>query len=245
MASLGGLVAGIAHEINTPVGVGVTAASTLHAKTKDMSNAYAANTLTNSGLKRYVDLATQSTNIILTNLNRAAELIQSFKQVAVDQSSSERRQFAIKHYLNEVLLSLGPKLKKTKLEVKVNCADDLMINSYPGAIAQIMTNLIMNSLHHAYEPGDSGTLSITVEDQGDNIHLHYADDGKGMPPEHVKQVFDPFFTTKRGSGGSGLGMQIVFNLVTQQLGGTVTVQSVIDEGTSTDIVIPRSTGDSS
>ncbi len=238
MASLGGLVAGIAHEINTPVGVGVTAASTLHAKTAALNEEYAANKLTNSGLHRYIELATQSAEIILSNLNRAAELIQSFKQVAVDQSSSEKRQFPVKHYLNEVLLSLRPKLKKTKLNVVIDCDDELVMHSYPGALAQIMTNLIMNSLNHAYEQDESGTLTIAVTVKEDKIHLVYSDDGKGMPPDHVKRVFDPFFTTKRGAGGSGLGMHIVFNLVTQQLGGTVSLQSEVGKGTSVEIVVP-------
>jgi signal transduction histidine kinase len=238
MASLGGLVAGIAHEINTPIGIGVTAASTLRAKTDALNREYEANSLTHSGLKRYVDLANQSTDIILSNLNRASELIQSFKQVAVDQSSSERRRFAVKPYLSEILLSLRPKLKKTRLRVEVHCDDRLEINSYPGALAQILTNLVMNSVIHAYDPDQSGTLSISVEPLGDRIRLRYSDDGKGMPPEHVGRVFDPFFTTKRGAGGSGLGMHIVFNLVTQQLGGTVTLHSELGKGTTVEIVMP-------
>lgn len=238
MASLGGLVAGIAHEINTPIGVSVTAASTLQAKTQTMSEEYASNTLTDSGLKRYVDLATQSTDILLTNLDRAAELIHSFKQVAVDQSSRECRSFAVKEYINEVLLSLRPKLKKTALKVDIECDEALRIKSYPGALAQIMTNLIMNSLIHAYDPGQSGTLTISVKQESDTLHLRYSDDGKGMPPEHVEKVFDPFFTTKRGMGGSGLGMHILFNLVRQQLNGNVTLKSELGVGTTVDILIP-------
>jgi two-component system, NtrC family, sensor kinase len=238
MASLGGLVAGIAHEINTPIGVGVTAASTLKAKTDSLGQDYGNKTLTDSGLRRYIELAAQSSGIILTNLNRASELIQSFKQVAVDQSSSERRHFEIKPYLHEILLSLRPNLKKTRLSVNVICEDGLEINSYPGALAQIITNLVMNSIIHAYAPEQPGTLNIHVERRGGDIVLRYADDGKGMPPEHVSRVFDPFFTTRRGSGGSGLGMHIVFNLVTQQMGGTVTLKSELGKGTVVELKIP-------
>ncbi len=238
MASLGGLVAGIAHEINTPIGVGVTAASTLMTKTASVSEDYDAKSLTDSGLRRYIELASQSAQIILSNLNRASELIQSFKQVAVDQSSSERRRFQVKPYLHEIMLSLRPNLKKTPLHVEIECDDRLEINSYPGALAQIITNLVMNSLIHAYEPNQEGTIRITVEQRGNKVHLRYSDDGKGMPPDHVTRVFDPFFTTKRGTGGSGLGMHIVFNLVNQQLGGTVTLQSEVGKGTQVDLVIP-------
>lgn len=240
MASLGGLVAGIAHEINTPIGVGVTAASTLQSKTMAMSRDYTDNKLTNTGLQRYIDLATQSSEIILSNLNRAAELIQSFKQVAVDQSSSEYRSFPVRQYLQEVLLSLKPKLKKTRLEVVIDCDSELQINSYPGAIAQIVTNLVMNSIVHAYDPEETGTLTIKVTQEAEKLHLRYSDDGRGMSPEHASKVFDPFFTTRRGTGGSGLGMHIVFNLVHQQLNGTVTLKSKVGEGTIVDIHIPTS-----
>lgn len=238
MASLGGLVAGIAHEINTPIGVGVTAASTLKAKTDSLGQDYGSKTLTDSGLRRYIELAGQSSGIILTNLNRASELIQSFKQVAVDQSSSERRRFEIKPYLHEILVSLRPNLKKTRLRIDISCDDNLEVNSYPGALAQIITNLVMNSIIHAYAPDQPGTLSIIVKRDGDKVVLSYTDDGKGMPPEHVSRVFDPFFTTRRGSGGSGLGMHIVFNLVTQQMGGTVTLKSELGKGTEVEIKIP-------
>ncbi len=238
MASLGGLVAGIAHEINTPVGVGVTAASTLRANTDTLKQEYDAKELTDSGLRRYVDIAQQSSEIILSNLNRASELIQSFKQVAVDQTSSERRRFRVLPYLNEIFLSLRPKLKKTRLKVEVQCNELLEMNSYPGALAQIITNLVMNSIIHAYEPDQEGTLRIAVEQKGDKVHLEYSDDGKGMPPDHVSRVFDPFFTTRRGSGGSGLGMHIVFNLVTQQMGGKIKLHSEPGKGTHVEVLIP-------
>jgi len=239
MASLGGLVAGVAHEINTPVGVGVTAASTLREDTKATTTLYEAGELTNSSLKRYFSTCMQATEIILGNLQRAADLIHSFKQVAVDQTSSEYRMFEIKRYIDETLLSLKPKLRSTELKVEVECDPNLAINSVPGAISQIITNLVMNSVQHGYDDGVSGCLRISVEDQAKHIHIRYSDDGKGMPPEVLKKVFEPFFTTRRGSGGSGLGMHIVYNLVTQQLRGTVSLRSSLGEGSSVDIVFPK------
>ncbi|WP_269619810.1 ATP-binding protein [Zhongshania sp. BJYM1] len=238
MASLGGLVAGVAHEINTPVGIGVTAASTLREDTKSAFKLYDEGELTNSSLRRYFGICMQATEIILGNLQRAADLIHSFKQVAVDQSSSEYRVYELKKYIDETFLSLKPKLRSTNLNVEINCDPSLTINSVPGAMSQIITNLVMNSVHHAYEEGQKGCLRIVVESLPENILIHYSDDGKGMPPEVVAKVFDPFFTTRRGAGGSGLGMHIVYNLVTQQLKGTVKIRSILGQGSSVHIVIP-------
>jgi two-component system NtrC family sensor kinase len=239
MASLGGLVAGVAHEINTPVGVGVTAASTLREDTKATFTLYETGALTNSSLKHYFSICMQATEIILGNLQRAADLIHSFKQVAVDQTSTEYRTFELKRYIEETLLSLKPKLRCTELNVVVKCDSDLTIHSAPGAMSQIITNLVMNSIQHAYEEAEPGCLHILAEEQVDNIHIHYSDDGKGMPADVLKKVFEPFFTTRRGSGGSGLGMHILFNLVTQQLKGVVTLRSTLGEGSSVDIVFPK------
>lgn len=239
MASLGGLVAGVAHEINTPIGVGVTAASSLKITTEEVAQRYEEGALTNSGLKKYVDHAIQSTTIILTNLNRAAELIHSFKQVAVDQSSSEHRKFRVNAYIGEILLSLRPKLKRTRLNIKVNCDDQLEIDSYPGALSQIITNLVVNSLIHAFDDDSDGNISIDVQEEYDIVTLTYSDDGKGMSPETLQKVFEPFFTTRRGMGGSGLGMHIVYNLVAQQLKGAITIESQPGEGTCVTIRFPN------
>lgn len=238
MASLGGLVAGVAHEINTPVGIGVTAASTLRVKTEEAGEQYKAGQMTNTGLQKYFEHALQSTEIILSNLHRAADLIHSFKQVAVDQTSSECRQFNVREYIDEILLSLRPKLKKTNIGVRIECPGDMIINSVPGAVSQILTNLVMNSLIHAYSEEQDGSICICVSIEDDEVLLRYSDDGRGMSEANVKRIFDPFFTTRRGSGGSGLGMHIVYNLVTQQLGGTVKVHSVEGEGTEFEIRFP-------
>jgi signal transduction histidine kinase len=240
MASLGALVAGVAHEINTPVGVGVTAASTLKAKATQFSSQYESGAMRRSDLERFVAMANESTRIILTNLHRAADLIQSFKQVAVDQSSGERRRFGLKTYLDEVLLSLRPRLRKGGHEVSVECPESLLVDSYPGALAQIVTNFVSNSMMHAYRDGEHGHIGIQAREAGDWVELIYRDDGCGIPPEHLPRVFDPFYTTKRGSGGSGLGMHIVYNLVTQMLGGRITLSSTPGEGV--EIIVRFPTG---
>jgi signal transduction histidine kinase len=239
MASLGALVAGVSHEINTPVGIGVTAASGLHEHARRLKRLYADDALKKSDLDNFLQLTSESTDIILRNLQRAADLIQSFKQVAVDQASGERRQFAMRRYLEEVLRSLGPKLKRTPHAVNVDCDETLVLDSYPGALAQVLTNLISNSLVHAFPDGRTGRIDIAVRRLSDQVRLEYADDGAGIPPEHLRRVFDPFFTTKRGSGGSGLGMHIVYNLVTQMLGGTIDIASTVGRGTRVTVTFPQ------
>jgi PAS domain S-box-containing protein len=231
MAALGGLVAGVAHEINTPVGVGVTAASLLEDKTRLFYNTYQSGQMKRADLEKYLDTAGQSSQMILRNLQRAAELIQSFKQVAVDQSSETRREFVVKQYLDEILLSLRPHLKKTQHTIAINGDDSLTLDSYPGAFAQIVTNLVMNSLIHAYEPEQGGQLTFAFKHHDNRFIFEYNDDGKGIPPENLAKIFDPFFTTKRGQGGSGLGLHIIYNLVTQKLGGTIRCESEVGRGT--------------
>jgi len=238
MAALGGLVAGIAHEINTPIGIGVTAASLIADKTQNLANAIKNGSLKRSDLEKFMDSLQQSSMIVLSNLNRAAELIQSFKQVAVDQSSEERRSFNLKAYLEEVLLNLQPKLKRTKINVQIDCADNIILDSFPGLISQITTNLVMNSLIHAYDPNDNGTILFVISEQNQRLIFEFSDDGKGISSDNIGKIFDPFYTTKRGQGGSGLGLHIVYNLVTQKLQGSITCESQVGVGTKFIIQIP-------
>ncbi|MDF2634633.1 MAG: multi-sensor signal transduction histidine kinase [Pelosinus sp.] len=238
MASLGSLVAGIAHEINTPVGVGVTATSHLQKVTKEFSQLYASGELKRRDLSNYLVESEEALSIIFSNLERASQLIRSFKQVSVDQSSEARRVFNIKQYLSEILLSLHPKLKRTKHKITVQCDEKLKMDSFPGAFGQIITNLIMNSLIHAYEPDQAGELTITILQEADKTLLVYSDDGKGMDKDVVSQIFNPFFTTKRGMGGTGLGLYILYNLVKQQFGGTIECESELGKGTKFVIDIP-------
>jgi len=225
MAALGELVAGVAHEINTPVGVGVTAASFLDAKTTEFKKIYAAGELKRSEFENYLQTVEEVSNSILINMERAAELISSFKQVAVDQSSESRRQFNLKEYINEILLSLRPRYKKTEHTIEIDCEPDIELNSFPGAFSQILNNLIMNSLIHGFQGIQKGHITVTISRQGKDILFVYQDNGRGMNKEEKEKVFDPFYTTMRGKGGTGLGMSIVFNLITQTLKGSIECES--------------------
>ncbi len=239
MAALGRLVAGVSHEINTPIGIGVTAASLLVEKTTLFAECFKSGQMKRSDLERFLDVTQQGSQMTLTNLNRAAELIQSFKQVAVDQSSESRRVFPLRDYLEEILLQLSPKLHGIH-EVTVLGDRALTLNSYPGAFSQIVTNLVMNSLVHGYGPHQSGTLTLTFAQADHHLFLEYADDGQGIPTAHLSQIFEPFFTTKRGQGGSGLGLHIVYNLVTQKLGGTIYCVSQPGQGARFIMKLPAS-----
>jgi len=239
MASLGGLVAGVAHEINTPIGVGVTASSHLKEKTDHLAKLMESGLMKKSDLQSFLKTAQQSTAIVSANLHRASDLIRSFKQVAVDQSSEEARTINLLGYIDEVLVSLAPKFKHTKYHVEMEGDNDIEFNSYPGAISQIVTNLLMNSIIHAFDEGAKGKINIHASKENGVIKLKYSDDGKGMPEEVRRKVFEPFFTTNRGSGGSGLGMHILFNLITQKLKGTISCESAPGHGTSFHISIPQ------
>ncbi len=238
MAALGGLVAGVAHEINTPVGVAITAASLLEEKTQDFNEQFVSGNMKRSELEAYVKTATDSTTYVLSNIMRAADLIKSFKEVAVDQSNEEQRRFKLKEYLGKVLISLQPKLKRTCHIIEINCADDLEINSYPGAFSQIITNLVMNSLMHGFILIEKGVIIFDIVKKSGELSIRYSDNGVGMDQETLKNVFDPFYTTKRGQGGTGLGMHIVFNVVTQTLGGRIDCESQLGDGTVFNINIP-------
>lgn len=237
MASLGGLVAGVAHEINTPIGVGVTTISYLQQKADEMDRVYKDGKLKRSDFEKFIKLSMESSSAVLLNLSRASELIQSFKQVAVDQTSEERRTFKIKQYIDEVLLSLRSKYKRTKHEISVS-GPEVELDSYPGAVMQVLTNLLMNSLSHGFDGVEAGHITIKTELQGERVVIEYADDGNGMDEETRARIFEPFYTTKRGRGGTGLGMHMVYNLVTQRLQGTISCQSSPGNGATFRVTIP-------
>lgn len=237
MASLGGLVAGVSHEINTPIGVSVTAASHLEKKYEEFLQLYNDNQVTQEDFDTFMSTNQRSLEIILHNLQRAAQLISSFKSIAVDQSSNDIRQVNLKEYLNSIVLSLHPKLKITKHKVIIIC-DDMIINIAAGALAQIITNLIDNALIHAFEGIEYGEITIEVTQDSDSITIKYSDNGNGMDEETSKKYFEPFYTTKRSSGGSGLGAHLIYNLVTQTLGGEISLQTQENEGLIVTIKIP-------
>lgn len=239
MAALGNLVAGMAHEINTPIGVGVTASSHISDTTDQLEKKFEDGAMTKQDFTNFIKDTKESNNIMLTNLGRAADLINSFKQIAVDQSSEELREFELCEYLQEVHNSLIPTFKKTKIKIDINCNEDVYIESYPGALAQILTNLMMNSLIHGYDEGEAGEIKINAfQDDKNNVILYYQDNGKGMDKNTLEKVFDPFFTTKRGNGGSGLGMHLLYNLITQKLLGNVHVESRLNHGVKFSINFP-------
>lgn len=238
LAALGELVAGVAHEINTPVGVALSAGSTLAEKNRALVELFGQGEMKRSDLAQYLDDAREGVAMILVNLSRASELIRSFKMVAADQVSETRRTFNVKGYIDEVLLSLRPKLKKTMHRIELRCEEHLDIESYPGAFSQILTNFIINSLVHAFAPEQTGLIRIEVVKHDDTLELRYNDNGCGMAPEIRDKIFEPFFTTARSQGSTGLGLHIVFNIVTRTLGGTIKCESTPGQGTSFHVVMP-------
>jgi two-component system, NtrC family, sensor kinase len=240
LASLGGLVAGVAHEVNTPVGITLTTASHLALVTQQINESLKLGAIKKSDFQNYLNTAQESCDLILSNAERAANLIQSFKQVAVDQTSEARRDFELNDYLHEIITSLQPKLRRTRIRVSIECPPEIKMDSFPGALSQVITNLVMNALIHAFDDAKIGKISIHAQHlENDNVSLLIADNGSGIPATYLHRIFEPFFTTKRGSGGSGLGLHIVYNIVRQQLWGTIEVKSTMGEGTSFLIVIPR------
>lgn len=189
-------------------------------------------------MSSFLSEAQETISLLTNNLNRASDLISSFKQVAVDQTSEAVREVNVSEYLNEVVQSLAPNLKKTQHTIDIDCPDDLSIKCAPGVLAQIFTNMIMNSLIHGFENKPLGTIEMKISKQDDKLIIEYADNGRGLDKSTLGQHFDAFFTTRRGQGGSGLGTHIMYNLVTQTLGGDIQVFSQPDEGLQYKITIP-------
>lgn len=230
--ALSGLVAGVAHEINTPVGISITATSTLNDIAKALSESVKEGTVKKKDLIQKVEQISVSTDIILRNLNRAGELVRSFKEVAVDQVSDDRREFDLYEYLEEITISVGPQLRQQNIDVKLNCPKDLLLDNYPGAIAQIMTNLLLNAIVHGLADTPNGHIDITVIDNSDTIKISVSDNGKGIPQNQLRKIFDPFFTTNRSTGAKGLGLHIIQNLINVRLQGKIYCDSVEGDGTS-------------
>ena len=230
MASLGGLVAGITHDVNTPLGVGVTAASFLQERLNNLKTSFEEKSLTTKNMENFINEAEQTANLLLTNLNRASELIASFKQVAVDQTSETEREINLNDYIRDIIKSLKPSFKHNNHEIVVSCPEDLYIRCAPGAIAQIVTNMIVNSLVHGFEDTNDGKITLDVSTDNNTIEMRYRDNGKGLSNDDLDKLFDAFFTTKRGEGGSGLGTHIMYNLVTQSLSGHIEAQSKPGDG---------------
>ncbi len=241
LAALGGLVAGVAHEVNNPIGISLTVASSFARRTEMFEAELRSDTqLRRSQLEEFVRTSRDAAQQLVANLHRAGELIQSFKQVAVDRSRAERRQFSLSEATDQIIASLRPILKKAPITLSVEVPEGLMIDSYPGAYGQILTNLFLNAANHGFADGRSGAITISARPRGnDDVEIIFTDNGAGMTPDVQRQAFDPFFTTRRNEGGTGLGLHIVYNLVTQQLGGRMMLDSRLGQGTTFRIIMPR------
>ncbi|HTH45517.1 MAG TPA: PAS domain S-box protein [Oxalicibacterium sp.] len=241
LAALGALVAGISHELNTPIGNSLMVASTLNDQTATLTGDYRDQKgIKRSTLESYLNDVGQASDILVRNLHRAADLVNSFKQVAIDQTSSQRRSFSLAEVVGEILLTLWPVIRKSPFNIEQSIPGDLNFDSYPGPLGQVLTNLINNALLHGFEGRDQGTVVIAASENDDGlIELSVSDDGIGIPASHLNRIFDPFFTTKLGAGGSGLGLNITHNVVTGILGGRVRVQSAVGVGTTFTLILPK------
>ena len=240
LAALGRLVAGVAHEINSPVGVSLTVASTLERKSATFAAEAAHGDIRRSSLNDFLESTRDASSQLVANLNRAAELVKSFKQVAADRNHSDQRSFDIGDLTEQVLMSLRAGLRKHHLMLNVECQPNLTMNSYPGPYGQVLTNLFLNSITHAFAEGEAGTIDLRVRASGsDDVEILFADDGCGMSFAVRHQAFNPFFTTRRDQGCTGLGLHIVHNIVTHRLGGKLSLDSEPGGGTTIQLVLPR------
>lgn len=239
LAALGSLVAGVAHELNTPIGNGLTVATSMcdscETLKRDMADG-----LTRGALERFLRDMEEGSQLVNRNLEKASELVSGFKQVAMDRTSAQRRRFSLTALLAETRLTLSPAFKYTPYRVEIEVAEDLTLDTYPGPLGQVVTNLLNNALAHAFDGRDSGTVVMRAEKKHEMVELIVEDDGAGIPDEHQKRIFDPFFTTKLGAGGSGLGMHIVHNIVTGILGGEIRLWSQVNQGTRFILTLPLS-----
>ena len=240
LAALGRLVAGVAHEVNNPVGISLTVASSLERKTANFTAEVARGDLRRSSLNEFLETSRDASSQLVANLNRAAELIQSFKQVAADRNYSDQRSFDLGDLTEQVVMSLRPGLRKHHLTLNVECQPNLTMNSYPGPYGQVLTNLFLNAVAHAFPEGRPGAVDIVVRESGkDNVEIIFSDNGCGMSLDVRRRAFDPFFTTRRDQGGTGLGLHIVYSIVTNRLGGRLELDSEPGEGTRIQIILPR------
>ena len=239
LAALGGLVAGVAHEVNNPVGISMTVASSLARRCESFAGELEQGQVRRSRLAEFIEGNREAANQLVANLQRAGELIQSFKQVAVDRSHAERRQFDLRQSTEQILASLRPGLKKSHIELVTEIPEGIVMDSYPGHYGQVLTNLFLNAVKHGFDGVPEGTIHIEARPVGvGQVEINFYDDGKGMTEEVQRRAFDPFFTTRRGEGGTGLGLHIVYNLVTRRLGGRIMLSSAPWRGTTFRVTLP-------
>ncbi|RED48507.1 PAS-domain containing protein [Aestuariispira insulae] len=239
IAALGHLVAGIAHEINTPVGVGLTVVTHMTDRLDGLKGSLESGQIKKSDLTAFCEKADEAFELIRGNLERAADLISSFKKIAVDQTSEERREFNVAEYTRNVFHSLLPQFKESNIKIELVCDEAIEMDSFPGAFAQVVSNLMINSLEHAYKPGESGTIRLLIEEKDGMVRVEHCDDGCGIAEENVARVFDPFFRKSMGGAGTGLGLSVVYNIVQAKLCGDITCQSREGEGAVFIVELPK------
>jgi PAS domain S-box-containing protein len=240
LAALGRLVAGVAHEVNNPIGISLTVASSLERKAALFTSELAHGDLRRSRLNEFLEASRDASAQLVANLSRAAELITSFKQVAADRNYSDQRTFDLGDLTEQVVTSLRPGLRKHHLTLSVDCQPNITLNSYPGPYGQVLTNLFLNAVAHAFPDGRPGAVDILVRESGrDDVEIIFSDNGCGMSLDVRRRAFDPFFTTRRDQGGTGLGLHIVYNIVTNRLGGRLDLDSELGRGTRIQIILPR------
>ena len=231
MVALGSLVAGVAHEVNTPLGVSITSTSMICESNKKLRQSFDNSELSEEELLEFLDNSDETINILQQNLDRAAKLIRSFKMISVDQNIDDLRPIKVKQYIQDIAIPFHNQLKKFPVAINIDCSDELIIELYPGPFAQIITNLLQNAIIHAFEAGKKGLVEFKLTPQDSGLLISVTDNGKGMSHDIQQHAFEPFVTTKRNQGGSGLGLNIVYNIVTQSFAGNIELESELGCGT--------------
>jgi signal transduction histidine kinase len=238
LASLGSLVAGVAHELNTPIGNSLLMASTLQERTHAVAAQFEATTLKRSDLADYMGAARDASQLIVRSLHNAAELVSSFRQVSVDQASAQRRRFDLAQACHEIGATLMNTVRLSGHRLDIDVPAGIMMDSFPGPLGQVIINFVNNAMLHAFD-GPGGVMTLTALETDGRVALTFRDDGRGIDPAHLGRIFDPFFTTRMGQGGTGLGLNIVYNIVTTLMGGTIRVVSLPDAGTAFLLELPQ------
>jgi signal transduction histidine kinase len=239
LAALGGLVAGVAHEISSPIGTSLTVASTLAHRSANFKDQIGSGQVRRAQLVEFADDCSAAAEQLVANLQRAGGLIQSFKQVAVDRSSDDRRAFDLKLATEQVIASLRPRLLKSRSSLAIEIPSDIIMDSFPGPYGQVLTNLVFNAVAHGFDDVAGGRVLIKARRiDAEQVEITFSDDGRGMPEAVQRRIFDPFFTTRRAQGSTGLGLHIVYNIVTQRLGGRITLASTPGKGTIFSVTLP-------
>lgn len=238
MAALGALVAGVAHEINTPIGIGITASSLITQEIKELKSLLISENLSQSKLEQFLDIIEESSDLTTRNLQRVGNLVSDFKEVAVNQRSMKKRQTRINHTIQNACIMLAPTLTEQKVVLIPQFGPEIDCQTYESAIDQIITNLITNTLNHAFHQQEAGIINISTKLENQQVEILFSDNGKGIEAHLIEKIFEPFYTTRRGSGGMGLGLHIIYNLVTEILAGKIHCTSQLNQGTQFTITFP-------